>query len=342
MSIRILVIGSGSIGRRHIANLLAIGADVTVFSYRGNISSFPEGVKVLNDLNEVLVNTFEGVVVANRTDLHVDTALRFGRLGMALFIEKPLSNNLSKIAELQEVVREMDIVVETGFMLRFHPNLLWIRDFLTSGKLGKVHYMRIAVGQYLPEWRAGTDHRICYSAKREFGGGVIFDLVHDLDIAQWMAGGVDEAAVMVAYEKSLEVETEALAQMSLRCANGVLAQVHMDYLRPTYARTMEIVGSQGALLWNYTAGRVELDRPSSGITLVHEVPMPFERNDMFVAHMKLFLQRIRDRRLAAASSLEDGVAALRVAMACHASAEKRQFVRLAEVEPTYCVKSFKL
>jgi predicted dehydrogenase len=202
-----------------------------------------------------------------------------------------------------------------------------------------VHYTRSAVGQYLPEWRHGTDHRTSYSAKREFGGGVIFDLVHELDLVRWMVGEVDEVVAMTAHEESLEVETESLAQIGLRCVNGVLAQIHLDYLRPTYARTMEIVGSKGTLSWDYLAGQVILEKPGENATLVHQVPEKYERNDMFKAHMGWFLQRINDHKTVASSSLDDGLAALRLALACHASAERRQFTRPADIGPSYRVTS---
>jgi len=301
--------------------------------------SLPGAVRVWDNLDAALLQKFDGVVVANRTDLHIGVALKFARTGAALFIEKPLSNSLSGVAELQDIVRDKKSIVETGFMLRFHPNLRWIREYLTSTKLGKIHYVRATVGQYLPGWRPGTDHCASYSAKREFGGGVIFDLVHELDIVHWLVGEIDEVVAMTAHEKSLEVETEALAQICLRFVNGALAQVHLDYLRPTYARTMEIVGSQGTLSWDYVAGRVILERPGQSPTIIHQVPEQFERNDMFKAHMKLFLERIKDGRIAASSSLADGVAALRLALASHASAEKRQFVRPADIEPSYRVTS---
>lgn len=334
---RILVIGTGSIGRRHITNLLTLGADVSAYSYRGlsRTDPLPGAAHILKDLDEALARAFDGVVVANRTDMHIDVAHMFARTGTALFIEKPLSNSLSGVTELQGIVRDKKTIVEAGFMLRLHPNLLWIRDYLASANLGKIHYVRAAVGQYLPGWRPGTDHRTCYSAKRESGGGVIFDLVHDLDLVRWMVGEVDEVVAMTAHEESLEVETEALAQIGLRCVDGVLAQIHLDYLRPTYARTMEIVGSQGTLSWDYLAGRVELERPGEGTAIVHQVSETFERNDMFKAHMDLFLQRIKDRKTTASSSLDDGVAVLRLALACHASAEQRRFVRPAEVEAAY-------
>jgi len=335
---RILVIGTGSIGRRHIGNLVASGAEVSAFSHRGDGSGaepLPAGVRRWGSLDEAGAEVFDGVVVANRTDLHVDAAFQFACAGSALLIEKPLSDRLAGVAELQKTARRRGLIVEAGFMLRFHPNLRWIHDHVRAGKLGKLHSIRAAVGQHLSQWRPGTDHRAGYSAKRAQGGGAVFDLVHELDAVRWLAGEVEDVVAMIAHEPSLEVETEAIAQIGLRCTSGVLAQVHLDYLRPTYGRTLEVAGASGVLSWDYQSGTVRLEQPGSEAAVVHQVPPTFERNDMFKAQTDHFLQRIRDHAIAAGSSLDDGVAVLRIALASHESAKTRCAIRPAELGATF-------
>ena len=334
---RILVIGTGSIGRRHIGNLVASGAEVSAFSHRGGrgAAPLPAGVHLWGNLDEAGAEVFDGVVVANRTDLHVDVALQFARAGSALLIEKPLSDRLAGVAVLQETARQRGLIVEAGFMLRFHPNLQWMHDHLGAGKLGKLYSIRAAVGQHLSQWRPGTDHRAGYSAKRAQGGGAVFDLVHELDAVRWLAGDVEDVVAMMAHEPSLEVETEAIAQIGLRCASGVLAQVHLDYLRPTYGRTLEIAGSSGVLSWDYLSGTVLLEQPGSEAAVVHRVPRTFERNDMFKAQTDHFLKRIRDHAIAAGSSLDDSVAVLRIALASHESANTRRAIRPDELGATF-------
>jgi len=111
----------------------------------------------------------------------------------------------------------------------------------------------------------------------------------------------------------------------------VLAQVHLDYVRPVYGRTLEVVGSQGVLTWDYLRGTVQLERPHHDPATVHRVPAGFERNTMFVEHMSHFLRRIDDPSLPAVSPLDDAVAVLRTALACHRSAAERRAVRPAEL-----------
>lgn len=338
---RVLVVGTGSIGRRHVRNLVAMGMDVCAYRYRMSsmpAEPLPTGVSLLAELDDESLSAFDAVVVANRTDLHLPVALKAARCGAALFIEKPLAVSLSNTAELLAIVDRRQLVVEAGFMLRLHPNLQWIKRFLLEDGLGPLHYMRACVGQFLPDWRAGTDHRSGYSARRAWGGGVIFDLVHELDLVGWLGGEVEEVVAMVRHVPSLEIETEAIAQVGLRLGGGLLAQVHLDYVRPDFSRTLEVVGSKGSLVWDYRKGHVVLTASASGPAVVHRVPAEFDRNDMFCAHMGHFVERVKGSGAQPVSSLEEATETLRVALACHAAAHERRSVRPSDVDVDYQVQ----
>lgn len=331
---RILVVGTGSVGLRHARNLHALGARVAVYRYRARADAghdLPGGVTVVSDWQAAIADGVDGVVVANRTDLHLDVALQAAAAGRHLFIEKPLSHTLAGVAALQQAVRDAALAVEAGFMLRCHPNLRWMREFIATGDLGELRYLRAAVGQFLPDWRPGTDHRQGYGARRDWGGGVVLDLIHELDLVQWLAGAVEDVQAMTSHAADLEIETEAVAQIGLRLAGGVLAQVHLDYVRPVYGRTLEVVGSHGVLTWDYALGTVQLERPRHDTATVHRVPAGFERNTMFVEHMAHFLRRLGDPSLPPVSPLDDSVAVLRTALACHRSAAERRAVRPADL-----------
>jgi predicted dehydrogenase len=321
---KILVVGPGSIGNRHIGNLLALGAEVLTYSYRQQAA--PE-------LAAALASDIDAVVVANRTDQHMAVALMAAQHGKHLFLEKPLAVSLDHSAELLRLVREQALVVEAGFMLRFHPNLQWLHAYLQSGELGEIMHARASVGQWLPDWRPGTDHRLGYGAFRATGGGVIFDLIHELDLVNWLLGPVADVTAMTRTVPALEIETEAVAQIGLRMASGVLAQVHLDYVRPGYGRDMELVGRHGVLIWDYVKGSVWLERAGTAPALVHQVPEGFERNTMFRQHMAHFLERIQHPTLPAASPLPDAIDVLRLALASHIASDERRHVDPRSLSP---------
>jgi predicted dehydrogenase len=336
----VLVVGTGSIGSRHIGNLLSLGASVLTYSYRRQSRSDPwrDHVRPFDDLDEAFAAAPDAVVISNRTDQHIEVALRGAREGRALFIEKPLSHSLVGVDQLLRESEARALVVESGFMLRLHPNLLWLKSFLDAGELGDLFSCRAAVGQYLPEWRPLQDHRESYSASPTCGG-VVFDLVHELDLMAWLFGTIDAVQAMTARAACLEIASEAIAQIGLRTAAGVLAQVHLDYVRPVYTRTLEVVGSRGVLTWDYVEGSITIATRGGGSRIAHRVLEGFTRNDLFLAHMRHFLARLTQPSLPAVSSLKDGIAALRTALACRQSARDARLVRPADVSAAFVAAS---
>jgi len=328
---KVLVVGTGSIGKRHIKNLLELGVEVQSFSYHSRGQDLDHRVIRVSQLEVALESDIDAVVVANRTDQHMVVALRAARAGKHLFLEKPLAKSLVDVYELISTVKSHGLIVEAGFMLHSHPNLQWIREQLKRGMLGEIWSMRAAVGQWLPDWRPGTDHRMGYSAFKSMGGGVTFDLIHELDLVQWLLGPVVDVTSMMRTAAVLEIETEAIAQIGLTLANGTLAQVHLDYLRPGYGRDMEIIGCEGLLRWDYLEGVVIHQQGDQAPREVHRVPKDFERNDLFFNHMRHFLQRLQSPNLPASSPLDEAVSVLKVALAAHYSAQERRHVRPADL-----------
>lgn len=336
-----LVVGTGSIGRRHIFNLLHLGVEVAAYSYRGRsagVHGLDGRVTLLENWSDGLSEDFDAVIVANSTEQHVETALQAARSGKAMYIEKPLSVSLSGTDELAYQIDIHHLVVETGFMLRAHPNLVWMKKFIDEGALGELMHFRASVGQWLPDWRPGTDHRLGYCAFREKGGGVIFDLIHELDLVNWLGGRVIDVSAMTRMASMLEIKTEAVAQIGLCLDSGALAQVHLDYVRPGYGRTLEVVGIKGVLSWDFARGEVSLGLPDGSSSVVHRTPTHFDWNTIFLAHMKHFLRRIAAPDIPALSSFQDGMDALRVALACHQSASERRNICPDEVDTNFEVK----
>lgn len=329
--VRCLVVGAGSVGSRHIRNLVSLGAAVSVFAYRKNrvdeIRSLGTEIDIVPSLDDALGEMPDAVVIANRTDQHIGVALAAARRGLNLFIEKPLSHSMAGLAELNELIKKQDLVVEVGCMMRFHPNLSAIKRMLDEEVIGRPYFARAVVGQYLPEWRPGTDYQQSYSAHREQGGGVVLDLVHELDLLVWWFGPVEEVAAMLGFDSELKITAESVAQIGLRFGSGLLAQIHMDYLRPAYHRSIEIVGSKGQLTWEDGKGVVTLTTQSQRQQTVSVIPQDFQRNDLFLSHMSHFLKRLQDKTLPEAVPFDDGLRVEQVALSAHRSAADRSFVR---------------
>ncbi len=334
---KILVVGTGSIGKRHMSNLQSLGHEVHAYSERlqaGVLHSLPDGVPSVSNFDDLKDAGFDAAVIANRTDQHLGSAIHALQFCNALYIEKPLSASLAGLSEFQKICQARNTVVEIGFMMRFHPNLQWIKAYLQSGQLGAVVHLRASVGQWLPDWRPGTDHRQGFGAFYRYGGGVTMELIHEIDLVNWLMGQTVDVCAMQRPLAQLEIETEAIAEICMRLDNGLLAQVHLDYVRPGYGRSLEIIGTQGVLTWDYNSSTVMLTRSDGQASAVHQA-RGFERNMMFMETMQHFLKRIAQPDLMPASSLREGIQALRVALASHQSARERRFVRPQDVSSEF-------
>lgn len=317
---RVLVCGAGSIGVRHIENLCALGADVSVWRARTELLAdvakrFP--VQVRTELAAAL-DAADAVVVATATDQHLPIAMQVLRAGKALFIEKPLSHDSSGIDELAASAR--GAIVEVGCQLRAHPNLIALARSLQEPDAGRVLTYRLAMGHRLDAWRPASDYRQGYSADAARGGGALFDLIHQIDIALWLFGSVAGVQAALTKRSDLQIQGDDVTNLLLSHGDGFAGHVQLDMASPVYRCDAEVVTTNALFRWSLAEGILRR-HTSEGNKIVHELAAGHARNDLFVAHMTHFLRRLRDATLEPLCSLEDGIAALRVALAARRAHE---------------------
>ena len=163
-----LVIGCGSIGQRHIRNLKSMGVDVIAVDpdplRRDEVTKL-YAIQSYGELELALDQRLDAAFVCSPTNTHVPVALKAARRGLHLFIEKPLSNCLDGIDDLQREIKQRDLVVLVGCNMLFFGTLALLKRFLVEERIGKVLSARGQVGYYLPYWHPNEDYRVGYSAK---------------------------------------------------------------------------------------------------------------------------------------------------------------------------------
>ncbi len=306
---RFLIAGLGSIGRRHLRNLLALGQRDIVL-YRTFRSTLPDdelaGFPVVTRLEDGLAMHPDAVIVANPTALHTQVAIPAARAGCALLLEKPVAHTLEAARELLHVVRETGVRVLVGFQFRFHPTLRQVKTWLEEGVLGRPLFARAHWGEYLPDWHPWEDYRRSYAARADLGGGVIRTLSHPLDYLHFLLGPGRVAWAYADHVSDLELQgVEDLGEIGLRFASGAVGSVHVDYFQRPPAHWLEIVGSQGTVRWDYPTGRAVL-LSVQGEAREASLPPGWERNHMFLEEMRHFLDVVAGRA-EPMCTLEEGV-----------------------------------
>ena len=290
-----LFIGLGSIGQRHLKNL----RDTTkepIIAYRTNTKNIEELNKKYNiesytDLNEAFEEKPDVVFITNPTSLHIPVALKAAKNNCHIFIEKPISHDLAQVDKLFSITEKNNKICFVGLNYRFHPNLIKIKQLLDENKIGKVLFVRIQAGQYLPDWHPGEDYKKGCSARKDLGGGIILTLIHEIDYAYWLFGEIDSVLAQTEKLSSLKIDVEDVAAMILKTKNNAIIELHLDYLQKPAARTMEIIGEKGTINWDYFKNDVKLFLNKENRWITYE-EKSFGRNDMYLDELKHFLKCI--------------------------------------------------
>jgi len=327
---RFLIAGFGSIGRRHFRNLRALGERDLLF-YRTGLSQLSNeelvGVPVETDLEAALSHKPDAVIVANPNALHLDVAIPAAQAGCHLLLEKPLSHNLERVGELEATVKTNGSRVLMGFQYRFHPGLQKASELIAQGELGRPLSARAHWGEYLPGWHPWEDYRQGYSARGELGGGVVLTLCHPFDYLVWLLGKVDAAWASTVSSGELDIAVEDQAEVGLEFNSEALGSVHLDYLQQPASHWLEVVCTKGSLRLDFNSGLLKISRASIGGEQEFLPPAGFERNDLFLAQMRHFIDLVSGRA-APLCTLSDGRKALKLALAAHTSAAEGRKVTL--------------
>jgi len=308
---RLLFIGLGSIGRKHLQTLGDLGRSFEVHAYRsGNSSSpTPDGVTEHRQLSAALEADPEIAFITNPTAHHVETARRCAEAGCDLFIEKPLSHKLDGVDALIDTVRSNDLVACVACPLRYHPVITEAEQTIESGDIGSILSVRAYSGSYLPDWRPKQDYRKSYSASRALGGGVVLDLIHEIDYVYSLFGKVADSVGRTAHVSNLEIETEDLAEIILEMETGAMAQIHLDYVRRNPRRTLEVVGTAGNIRGDFVENTLTMETDDTERTR----SIPVDDREMYRRQLTSFLDAV-DQRGTCQSTLEEAKRVLQIAL----------------------------
>ena len=311
---RFLIAGSGSIGRRHMNNLLQLG-ERDIILYRTFKSTLPDkeldGFPVEIDIHAALGHSPDAVIIANPTAYHLDVAIPAAEAGCHLFIEKPISHQLQRLDLLKAALQKGGGKVLIGYHFRYHPHFRQTKLLLDEGKIGRPLSAHAHYGDYLPQWHPWEDYRHGYSARPDLGGGVALTLCHPIDYLMWFLGEAQTLWKVQDKISDLDIQVEDITELGLRFANGAFGSVHLDFYQQPPAHYFEIVGSEGTIKWNHDDNILHIYSSKNKCWEAIPAPHGFERNDMFLSEMKHFIDVVCGVS-APLSSLHDGERVLKL------------------------------
>ena len=312
----VLVVGYGSIGKRHVRNLLNFASVTEINVYTKIKDGLDDTSKQkvafidasINDLASVTDQyRFDFAIIANETYKHIDTAIILAERGIHLFIEKPFTHNYEKLDILEEIVGKNGIKLLIAYNLRYLPVIQYIKKQLSQEVLGHLYFAQIEVGQFLPSWRSTVNYTDCYSSKSEFGGGVALDLSHEVDYMRFLFGEPAFWKTMKSKASTLDINCEDIFEGIYQYKQGFICHIHMDYLQLKAKRQIRIVGSHGQITCNLIDKWIDVETTDHKTRLTDDYL--FATEDTYKMELKRFIETIKSDK-AVDISIDDGIKVL--------------------------------
>lgn len=303
--------GLGSIGKRHIRNV------VTVLSKRGDscrIDLFrsSRNAEIPDELRPVIFKSYryediwktrdvyDVVFITNPTSVHYDTINKFEGKTRSFFIEKPVFSSIDIDESFFDRFR--NVVSYVACPLRYCAALSYIKK---NVNYKNAFLVRAISSSYLPDWRPGQDYRNCYSAHRNMGGGVGIDLIHEWDYMTWLWGLPTKCYSIQDKISGLEIDSDDIAIYIGRNKQTVF-ELHLDYFGRSSFRTLEIFLSDETIRCDIENGKIEFLKAGKIVQL------PSERDDYQIREIEHYFD-ILNNKIINDSTMEHAYKVLKIA-----------------------------
>jgi predicted dehydrogenase len=297
-----MVVGCGSIGRRHAKNARLLGVknivlcDIDAACMRkfadsiGTDPVFESYEKAFESHPEI-----EAAIIATPSSLHIQPAMYLAGHKVNILIEKPLSDTLEGTAKLLELVRRKGIVGMMGQSYRFHESFLALKGLLDSSEIGKVLHVAYFGGQYLPDWHPGMDYRKEYAAQKKLGGGVLLSsMSHSIDNVQWLFGDITKVSGWKTRLGSLDMDVEDSVFCLIKTNKGVVVQCQSDFLQRDSRHQMTAIGEKGHIEADFIKNQIRSWTIETKET--RTTNYQFDSNRRYVEELKYFFNLIGEKK----------------------------------------------
>jgi predicted dehydrogenase len=314
----IAVVGTGSIGRRHLEVLLSLGHSelIAVSEHRrlDHLEIAGTRVAVSHRLSDT-IDDVDAVIVASPTSLHLGHLRTAVEAGRHVLIEKPVATTSAGLDDLVTQASARGLVAGAGHQFRYEPGLMKIRDVVREGSLGTILAVEAHQGEHLADYHPDEDYRTGYAARSDLGGGVLRTQIHHIDVLEWIFGPLVRVYASGGHVTDLEIDVEDSASYLFRSDAGTPVYGHVDYRQRPRTVSLVVVGTEGRIEWDHYGARLT-HTPSVGDPIV--TTWPYDRHAMFASQMSDFLDAIRGGA-PLRTTLRDGVRAVRLVEAIERS-----------------------
>lgn len=230
-------------------------------------SSTANPCQKLEELDSLFINIEEAmswspatVIIASPASMHQELALHFAQTNIPILIEKPVGLGTESKDDWNLLLKYSESTpIYVGYVLRHDPCAAFVRQQLAQGALGLLISADFHCGSWLPDWRPDQDYRKTVSAQKSLGGGVLLELSHELDMAQWLLGPLDLSGSFIQNSGLLELDVEDQAIILAKSKTSCMTSIRLDFCTNPPKRSIVIRGSNAELRWNLIKGTVTIE-----------------------------------------------------------------------------------
>lgn len=327
---RALVVGSGSIAKRHIKNLRYLFPEIEVVcvsaSGRSLEPSEVGATTVRDSIEQAIEARLDLAIVASPASLHLKNAHQLVSANIPVLLEKPLCHD---VAELEKYdLTNSSFKIGVAYNLRYMTSANIVKNTVCERTLGEVLNVNVECGQYLPDWRPETDYRLGVSAQKKLGGGALLELSHELDYLLWIFGEITSVTAKVENTGTLDIDVDDNVNALLKSKTGFLIQLHLDFLQRRPRRMLRVVCEKGNLVWNLLTNTVSIEKEGYTGQVIYSDPA-YDRNDMYIQQLKDFVAFANDQS-EFRSNIDSAKRVMKLVEAMRRSSELNQWIDLVE------------
>lgn len=322
------MIGLGSIGQRHLRNIrreFGDDAEITAYRVRRLQTTFSDSmhirenvdleaeynIKTFTALSDALVEKPEICFICNVTSAHIPCALEAAKAGCHIFLEKPISDTMDGVYELEKLAEEKNIKVFVGFQNRYNPAIKLAKKIIENNEIGNIVSVHSEIGERLVTMHAYEDYKTTYMARSDLGGGLILNqMVHEIDYLRFLLGKLDFVSSNGSVGKeTLGIDVDDCCNILLKSGN-IPVSIHGDFYQYPPSRYVKIIGTKGKIIADIIKNRLTFVTDDDRKIFEFK---EFDRNDMFVSELKALLSCIKNNT-EPEIGLCDGIEALKIAL----------------------------
>lgn len=323
----ILIIGGGSIGKRHLKNLHQLGFKNLYCLKRELNFSFEKEFqcKVITNFSEAKALAIDCVFVCTPTSLHIE-GLQFAVENRChIFMEKPLIHDKLGLEKAKYLLENHDKTFFIGFMLRFHPLVQKIKEILDENDLGEVFSARFEFGSYLPYWHPWEDYKLSYASINKLGGGVINTITHELDLIQYFFGEPESVYCNALNFNKLQIDVEELAE-AVFTYNDKVISLHIDFLQKDYDRNIKVLCDNGSIKWEWHTNQIVINKHEQDPEIISF--LDFDVNQLYIDEVNKFMELITKNTIEHVLDSKHAINNTNLMLMMHQSSKEKKQIKL--------------